>query len=122
MKREIIFTLAIASSLLAPALLKSHQAVRTEATAENFYKKMECENIAGYEQAGQDYTVTLSGKAARYDAQYKSIRNFVAHYYTGEYACSPVNEETRTVYINDEAVERTVNLTGGYITSDQDGK
>ena len=66
MKREIIFTLAIASSLLAPALLKSHQAVRTEAAAESFYKKMECENIAGYEPAEQDYTVTLSGKAARY--------------------------------------------------------
>ena len=122
MKREIIFTLAIASSLLAPALLKSHQAVRTEAAAESFYKKMECENIAGYEPAEQDYTVTLSGKAARYDAQYKSIRDFVAHYYTGEYACSPVNEETRTVYINDKAVERTVNLTGGYITSDENGK
>ena len=121
MKREIIFTLAIASSLLAPALLKSHQAVKAEAAAESFYKKMECENIAGYEQAGQDYTVTLSGKAARYDNNFKSIRNFVAHYYTGEYACSPYNEETRTVYINDEAVERTVNLTGGYITSDQDG-
>ena len=122
MKREIIFTLAIASSLLAPALLKSPQAVRTEATAENFYKKMECENIKGYEQPGQDYTVTLSGSAARYDANYKGIRNFVAHYYTGEYACSPVNEETRTVYINDTAVERTVNLTGGYITSDENGK
>ena len=122
MKREIIFTLAIASSLLAPALLKSHQAVRTEAAAESFYKKMEYENIAGYEQAGQDYTVTLSGAAARYDNDYKSIRNFVAHYYTGEYACSPVNEETRTVYINDKAVERTVNLTGGYITSDENGK
>ena len=121
MKREIIFTLAIASSLLAPALLKSHQAVRTEATAENFYKKMEYENITGYEQEGQDYTVTLSGKAARYDAQYKSIRDFVAHYYTGEYACSPVNEETTIVYINDEPVERKVNLKGGYITSDQDG-
>ena len=67
MKREIIFTLAIASSLLAPALLKSHQAVRAEAAAESFYKKMEYENIAGYEQAGQDYTVTLSGSAARYD-------------------------------------------------------
>ena len=122
MKREIIFTLAIASSLLAPALLKSHQAVRTEAAAESFYKKMECENIAGYEPAEQDYTVTLSGKAARYDAQYKSIRDFVAHYYTGEYACSPVNEKTTTVYINDEPVERKVNLTGGYITSDRDGK
>ena len=122
MKREIIFTLAIASSLLAPALLKSHQAVRTEAAAESFYKKMEYENIAGYEQAGQDYTVTLSGSAARYDNNYKGIRNFVAHYYTGEYACSPVNEETRTVYINDTAVERTVNLTGGYITSDENGK
>ncbi len=121
MKREIIFTLAIASSLLAPALLKSRQAVRTEAVTESFYKKMEYENIAGYEQAGQDYTVTLSGKAARYDANYKGIRNFVAHYYTGEYACSPYNEETRTVYINDEAVERTVNLTGGYITSDENG-
>ena len=121
MKREIIFTLAIASSLLAPALLKSHQAVKAEAAAESFYKKMECENIAGYEQAGQDYTVTLSGKAARYDAQYKSIRDFVAHYYTGEYACSPVNEETTIVYINDEPVERKVNLKGGYITSDQDG-
>ena len=36
MKREIIFTLAIASSLLAPALLKSHQAVRTEAAADYF--------------------------------------------------------------------------------------
>ena len=122
MKREIIFTLAIASSLLAPALLKSHQVVRTEAAAESFYKKMECENIKGYEQPGQDYTVTLSGKAARYDAQYKSIRNFVAHYYTGEYACSPVNEKTTTVYINDEPVERKVNLTGGYITSDENGK
>ena len=121
MKREIIFTLAIASSLLAPALLKSHQAVKAEAAAENFYKKMECENIKGYEQPGQDYTVTLSGKAARYDAQYKSIRDFVAHYYTGEYACSPVNEETTIVYINDEPVERKVNLKGGYITSDQDG-
>ena len=76
MKREIIFTLAIASSLLAPALLKSPQAVRTEATAENFYKKMEYENITGYEEpGGQDYTVTLSGNAARYDADYKSIRN-----------------------------------------------
>ena len=121
MKREIIFTLAIASSLLAPALLKSHQAVRTEATAESFYKKMEYENIAGYEQAGQDYTVKLSGSAARYDNNFKSIRNFVAHYYTGEYACSPYNEETRTVYINDIPVERTVNLTGGYITSDENG-
>ena len=122
MKREIIFTLAIASSLLAPALLKSHQAVRTEAAAESFYKKMEYENIAGYEQAGQDYTVKLSGSAARYDNNFKSIRNFVAHYYTGEYACSPYNEETRTVYINDIPVERTVNLTGGYITSDENGK
>lgn len=122
MKREIIFTLAIASSLLAPALLKNHQAVRTEATAENFYKKMECENIKGYEQPEQDYTVTLSGSAARYDNNFKSIRNFVAHYYTGEYACSPYNEVTRTVYINDKAVERTVNLTGGYITSDENGK
>lgn len=122
MKREIIFTLAIASSLLAPALLKSHQAVRTEAAAENFYKKMEYENIAGYEQPGQDYTVKLSGSAARYDNNFKSIRNFVAHYYTGEYACSPYNEETRTVYINDKAVERTVNSTGGYITSDENGK
>lgn len=122
MKREIIFTLAIASSLLAPALLKSHQAVRTEAAAESFYKKMEYENIAGYEQEGQDYTVKLSGSAARYDANYKGIRNFVAHYYTGEYACSPVNEETKTVYINDKAVERTVNSTGGYITSDENGK
>lgn len=122
MKREIIFTLAIASSLLAPALLKSHQAVRTEAAAASFYKKMEYENIAGYEQAGQDYTVKLSGSAARYDNNFKSIRNFVAHYYTGEYACSPYNEETRTVYINDKAVERTVNLTGGYITSDENGK
>ena len=47
MKREIIFNLAIASSLLAPALLKSHQAVKAEAAAENFYKKMEYENITG---------------------------------------------------------------------------
>ncbi len=128
MKNYLKFPILIASVLTtfnALSLVNSNSkdAYRTDALSYKTLQTIENKAVIEFENEnhnlpeGESASVSYSGSAVSYknNGQYTNARIFAARFYTGNYSCSPINEEEKTVFLNGEERTRTVNTTGGYV-------